>query len=142
MAMNVGLATWRDVTGRVLLVVNSVADRKAEVTNVLEAVLADRPSESVHVVAPALWEPVLAAAGWPAERTLFALDANGSDLEMNYFLESPHTLQWIVAKEFDVVLGSAPHSMYNEEVKEVFEWRVGLVIGRGRFVAHMLPKPY
>ena len=73
---------------------------------------------------------------------LAASNAAGDDLELNYYLESPAALQWILNRQCAVVVGSAPHNLYNEEVKYIFERRVALFLGAGRFLAHTLPNPY
>ena len=63
-------------------------------------------------------------------------------LELNYFLESAVALQWILGHQFTAVIGSAAHSLHNDEVKDVFERRVALFLGSSVFLAHALPRRY
>jgi hypothetical protein len=137
------ISTWSELgrrTGNVLLVVNSEPGAEGEVDAALAhlSACADAP----HVIAPSAWRRRLVAGGVAVDRAMYARDLDGSDVEINYFLETTPALQWIESKRFALVAGSAPHSMYNEEVKEIFEQRVALFLGDGVFVAHSLPQPY
>jgi hypothetical protein len=73
---------------------------------------------------------------------LSAVDGTGADLELNYFLETPPALAWTLPKRFTLVAGTAPHGLYNEEVKSIFEFRVCLFLRDGLFIAHALPEEY
>lgn len=129
------------MAGRTLVAVNSPPDRPEELAAVLERL--DRAAASdVHVIAPLPWRAWLDARGWPADRVLFAADSAGRPIELNFFLEQLDALHWIVAREFAVVVCTAPHSLYNDEIKDTLERRVALFLGAGRFVTHTLPQPY
>jgi hypothetical protein len=94
----------------------------------------------VFVVAAPAWAPWLETRGLARDAVLLAADANGQALELNYFLESPNAGMWIRTRRFDFVTGSVPHSLYNEEIKTIFEERLAAFVGGGRrFIAHTLP---
>jgi hypothetical protein len=138
-----GISTWSELdrrSGNVLLIVNSAsgADSEVEASSTHLAACGD----VLHVIAPSSWRRWFDARGVSAERVRYTRDCDGSEVELNYFLETMPALRWIESKRFALVAGSAPHSMYNEEVKEIFEQRVTLFLGQGLFVAHALPQPY
>ncbi len=140
-----GLATWNDVAaidGNVLLIINSPAGDERAFGRVLDELEGRVLPERLHIVAASDWHGWLRNRGWSDARVLFSADAAGRELELNYFLESPAALRWIVTRQFSAVVGSAPHNLYNEEVKDIFERRVGIFLGGGRFLAHTLPQPY
>jgi hypothetical protein len=140
-----GMITWPDIATvdrNVLLIVNSPAGDQQAVSHVLDALEARVPPARVHVIATPAWDRWLKARGWSDARVLFSTDSAGRELEVNYFLESLEALRWIVAKRFAIVLGSAAHNLYNEEVKELFEQRVGIFLGDSVFLAHTLPEPH
>lgn len=140
-----GLTTWQDVAsidGNVLLIVNSPDGDEAAVGLVLETLEQRVPPARLHIIATAAWTPWLAARNWPGDRLLVGADAAGRHVELNYFLESADALRWIAAGRFAAVIGSAPHNLYNEEIKDTFEHRIGIVMGTARFLTHTLPAPY
>ena len=65
-----------------------------------------------------------------------------SELELNYFLESERALQWIAKLEPRTIIGTAPHSLYNSEVKSIFELRVCVFLSGAALLAHTLPGKY
>ena len=137
------ISTWSELgrrSGNVLLVVNSPDGAEGEVAAVCGRLAAC--GDVLHVIAPWSWRRCLTAHGITGERAMYARDCDGSEVELNYFLETMPALRWIESKQFALVAGSAPHSMYNEEVKEIFEQRAALFLGHGLFVAHALPQPY
>src|SRR5262245_35098756 len=143
--MKTGLITWRElpsIGGNVLVIINSAVGDEGEVAALVERLAERAPSGAMHAIAAQVWQPWLTARNWAASRVLFTTDVNGQELELNYFLETPEALQWILERRFAAVAGSLPHSQYNDEVKEVFERRVGLFLGRARFLAHALPTPF
>ena len=137
-AVTIGVGGWDDVSGRVLLVVNSPIDRVNDVAAVL-----DRLSHAdMCVIAPHEWRPTLEARALEPGRIRYAQNSVGDPTELNYFLEQVETIDWILQQRFDFVAGSVPHSLYNEEIKGPLEIRVGVFLGDGRFIAHALPGPF
>lgn len=137
------VSTWEELgrrSGNVLLVVNSADGAEAEVGDACDRLAAC--GDALHVIAPWRWRHWMRARGIGRDRALYARDCDGSEVEINYFLESMPALGWIDARRFALTAGSAPHNLYNEEVKEIFEQRAALFVGRGLFVAHALPQPY
>jgi hypothetical protein len=143
--MKTGLFTWRElgqIDGNVLLIINSTHD-EAEAVEALFATVTDRVSAAaLHVIAPASWQTWLDRRGLPSDRILLALDDEGREVELNHFLESPVVVRWAGPKRFRCSVGTEAHSVYNEEVKEIFEQRAMLLMGDGRFLAQTLPNPY
>jgi hypothetical protein len=140
-----GVFTWNQlppVAGNVLVVVNSADDEAENVEELLAAFESHLPSAVVHVIATRTWTGWLDARGIPAGRVLIATDEEGRDVELNHFLESPAAVLWCVPRQFQWVIGTEAHSVYNEEVKAIFEQRIVLLLGEGRFLAHTLPNPY
>lgn len=140
-----GVTTWPALArleGDVLGIINSPAGDELAVWNMFDAIDRCVSPGRLHVIATPAWQPWLRERGCSEPRVLFSADAAGRELELNGFLESPEALRWILSRRFAVILGSAPHSLYNEEVKDTFEQRVAIVLGTGRFLAHALPKPY
>ena len=136
-----GISNWTELSGRVLVVVNSTLARTDEVAGVFARVR-ERASAPLRIIAPGAWRPWLESQGLINGDVLFALDSAGVELELNYFLEQIDTLHWITSAPPDLILGTAPHSLYNDEIKSVFEQRVALCLGEGRLVAHAWPSPY
>jgi hypothetical protein len=137
------VTTWADLElapGNVLLIINSRDGEDAEVAAVLDCLTAR--GAAVHVIAPISWHEFLSVRGIEAERLLFAVDPGRQHLELNFFLESARSLEWIRSRQFRIVTGSAPHGLYNEEVKRIFEERVCLFLRAGVFAAHTLPHQY
>ncbi|MCU1385423.1 MAG: hypothetical protein JWL71_4120 [Acidobacteria bacterium] len=140
----VGVTTWPELRlppGNVLLIVNSgVEDRTplAALCDRLEHVVT---RDRLHAIASRSTCEWLSTRGWLRERVLHAHGDSGP-LEMNYFLESPPALQWILARKFASAIGSEAHSLYNEQVQSLFEQRVALFLGVGLLLAHTLPHPY
>jgi hypothetical protein len=143
--MKTGLFTWSElepIDGNVLLVINSAPD-EAEAVEALFATLAGRVSPAVlHVIAPPDWQAWLDRRGFSSGHVLLALDDEGREVELTHFLESPAAVLWIGPKRFRCIVGTEAHSVYNEEVKAIFEQRVLLLMGDGRFLAQTLPNPY
>jgi hypothetical protein len=141
--VTVGLTTWRDAGGPAaagLLIVNSDAGAYPEVERALE-----RFSPLVNVlcvVAPRSWRDWLRQRGIADDRQLLATDADDNELELNYFLGSAEVLEWTTLHSFDLIAGTSPHNLYNEEVKRIFEQRVAVFLTRGRLIAHTLPEDY
>lgn len=128
--------------GGILVLVNSTEDEAASL-DLLFARLAPRMARSeVYVIAEPAWAPRLEALGFDHDHFLPAADAQGERLELNHFLESSAAGNWIREKVWAFCVGSAPHSLYNEEVKELFEQRLALYVGRRRLLAHTLPADY
>ncbi len=144
-AVTAGVATWRTLSpldGNVLLIVNSPHGDEHEVSMALDAVERCAARTRLHIIATAAWQPWLSDRGASSDRVLYSIDAAGDELELNYFLETSTAVRWIVGKQFTAIVGSAPHNLYNEEVKGIFERRIGAILGAGRFLAHTLPEPY
>ena len=140
-----GLTTWPSLAaldGDVLVIINSPAGDEQAVSNLFDAIAPRVPAARLHVIAMPGWQRWLRDRGGADVRVLFSADAAGRELELNSFLESRDALGWILARRFAVIVGSAPHSLYNEEVKDTFEQRVAIVLRTGRFLAHALPAPY
>ena len=143
--MTPGVFTWSEfppVSGNVLVVINSADHDTATVEALLAAMERHQPSAILHVIATPAWKPWLDTRGIAAERVLIATDEDGRPVELNHFLESPAALLWTVPRQFSCITGTDAHSVYNEEVKDIFEQRVLLLLGDGRFLAHTLPNPY
>jgi hypothetical protein len=140
-----GIATWEQLgpsDGDVLLIINSLPGDTSAVALAVSALTRFASLAALHVVADPWWGPWLSASGLPDTRVCLAAGDNGQSIELNHFLESPAAVLWIVPRQFRVIAGSAAHNLHNEEVKEIFEQRVSLLIGDGRFLAHALPHPY
>lgn len=143
--MRSGLITWPDVAevgGPVLMIVNSPDGDERAVSAVFDALEGRVPPARLHVIATPVWHRWLCERGWADARVLFSADARGAELELNYFLESSDALHWIASKKFTLVLGSAAQSLYNEEVKEIFERQVAVFLGDAVFLTHTLPEAY
>lgn len=136
-----GIGQWSDIRGRVLVLANSPVD-SAEADAVVDH-LGNQPAvASVSVIAPLGLCERLGARGITAGDLLAAADRQGRDLEFNFFLEQFEARQWILERRCDVVLCTAGHSLYNEEVKHALELRVAAFMGASQFVTHALPSPY
>jgi hypothetical protein len=143
--MTPGVSTWEQlepVDGNLLVVVNSKDDDRDGADALLTVLERRQPSAIVHAIAASVWRPWLERRGLAADRLLIAEDEDGRDVELNHFLESPAAILWSVPKQFRCITGTEPHSVYNEEVKDIFERRVLLLLGDGRFLAHTLPNAY
>jgi hypothetical protein len=141
----IGVATWQEVAGidgNVLLIVNSPAGDVQEVGRVFDALAERVPPARLHVIATAGWSAWLSERGWSDDRVLLGADTADGELELNYFLETAEALRWTGTGRFAAIIGSAPHNLYNEEIKDTFEQRVGVILGAGRFLTHTLPEPY
>jgi len=135
-----GIATWDDVgpiAGHVLLIVNSALGDTKSVDQIVDTLILRTNARDLFVVAAPRWKRHLTAKGLRRSQILTT-----RDLELNFFLQTRKALKWLVRKRFAVVVGSAAHSRYNEEVKDIFEQRVAAFLGNGRFLAHALPNPY
>ena len=133
-------ATWEELAslaGNALVIINSPDHDQDASGWAIDRVAA--LGAAVHVIAPGSWKAWLAARGLPDDQVLLSVDGAGANLELNYFLESPTAVAWIVPKHFAAVVGSAPHGRHNEEVKIQFEERVGMFLRDGLFLAHALP---
>ena len=143
--MTPGITTWEDLGplhGRVLAILNSPADDLPAAAALFDRLQAHADACDLHVIAGPEWWQLLKARHVPEDRVLFSVDAGGTSLELNHFLESPTVMPWAARRRFDVVVGSAPHAVYNEEVKGIFERRLTLLVGTGLYLAHTLPNPY
>jgi hypothetical protein len=143
--MNFGITTWSELgscEGNILLIVNSGQEDRDSVALVLDHLKLVTGPAALHVIAERSWGPWLGERGLPEACVRLSIDDEGRPLEINHFLESPAGVLWTVPRQFRVIVGSAPHSLYNEEIKEIFEQRVCLLIGDGRFITHALPLPY
>jgi hypothetical protein len=125
----------------VLLIVNSDPAREDEVATVLDALEPVVPLPKLRVIATSNWTGLLRARGIRAAQTL-TTRVGHEELELNYFLENEKALQWIAQQELRTIVGSSPHSLYNEEVKEIFELRVTMFMSGSTFLAHTLPAKY
>ena len=139
--MTRGISSWEAISGRSLVIVNSPPEQGDAVAGVLGA-LQSRTANGLSIIAPQSWRPQLLELGFDGDEVLYAASDDGQDYELNFFLEQLGTLHWILSRQFACVIGTAPHSFYNEEVKDTLEQRVALFLGRGTFVAHAWPKPY
>jgi hypothetical protein len=140
--VNVGFATWddvRDVRGAVLLVVNSLPGHDTEVVAAFDA-MRELTLGALHVIAPPTAREQMAACGVADDQVHYSVDQHGRELEVNHFLEMPNILAWAAEQRFELIAGTAPHSLYNDEIKPIFEQRVALLLRIGRFVAHALPE--
>jgi hypothetical protein len=141
----IGVATWQElagIDGNVLLIVNSPAADVHAVERVFDALAERVPPSRLHVIATAGWSGWLSKRGWSDDRVLLGADTADGELELNYFLETAEALRWTGTGRFAAIIGSAPHNLYNEEIKDTFEQRVGVILGAGRFLTHTLPQPY
>ncbi len=135
--------TWWDglepIPGRALLIVNSLPGRADEVSAAYREM--DRlAGDALHIVAPISWrEWITERSSVVGDRLLFAVDEQGRELELNYFLETA-AFEWISSKSFAVITGTAPHSLYNDTVHSILEQRVALLLRDGAFLAHALPE--
>lgn len=139
--MTRGIGSWDAISGRSLVIVNSPPEHGEAVAGVLRA-LQSRAADGLSIIAPRSWRPLLLDLGCDGDEVLYAVREDGQDYELNFFLEQLGTLHWILSRQFSCVIGTAPHSLYNEEVKDTLEQRVALFLGRGTFVAHAWPKPF
>jgi hypothetical protein len=140
-----GLLKWSEmppVDGNVLVIVNSPDGAEGAAGELLDRVVSCVPASALHVIATSRWRQWLASRGIADDRILISADVSGFDLELNYFLERAEALHWIATHQFRMVVGTAAHSLYNEEIKDIFEYRVALFLGSGLFLAHALPHPF
>ena len=129
--MTTGIATWDDVgpiAGHVLLIVNSALGDTKSVDQIVDTLILRTNARDLFVVAAPRWKRHLTAKGLRRSQILTT-----RDLELNFFLQTRKALKWLVRKRFAVVVGSAAHSRYNEEVKDIFEQRVAAFLGSGQF---------
>lgn len=143
--MSPGITTWDDLPpfgGNVLMIVNSSADHVAEVEDAYRHVRRLAPAASLFVICERPWGERLLAMGVIPGHIIVTTDAGGADLELNHFLESPGTVRWALQHHFRAIVGTAPHSLYNEEVKLTFEQSVSLLSHDACFLAHALPQPF
>jgi hypothetical protein len=140
--MTPGFTTWDAldrIDGAVLLIVDSPIDRGSYVAAVIDEFEA-RARGGFYVVAPSSWREWLSRSKVPAANIRFAVDSQGRDLELIYFLETPEAIKWVCDRRFALVAGAEPHSLYNDEVKALLEQRVALLIGDGYLLTHALPE--
>lgn len=143
--MTAALKTWSElgtIDGSALLIVNVAPGDELHVDEALRALSALVAADALHVIAPQAWQPWFGERGQPADRLLMCLDADGREVELTHFLHTSIALTWMASRQFQVVMGAQPHKLHNEEVQALFEQRVSLFLGRGRFLAHTLPDPY
>ena len=143
--MRRGIATWEEIgpiAGHVLLIVNSAPGDTKAVDQIFDMLIPRIHARDLFVVAEPSWQRDLVARGVRRSQILTAYDHSCGDLELNFFLQTRKAIKSLVRKRFAVVVGSAAHSSYNEEVKDIFEQRVAAFLGNGRFIAHALPNPY
>jgi hypothetical protein len=139
------LTTWEqlgDIEENVLLVVNSPADDVVAVDAALEELKRRVKPSALHAIAPSFWTQRLTEQGFTADRVLVSRHADVVDLELMFFLESSTALLWVARRQFKYVVGSVPHSLYNDEIKTIFEQRVAVLLGQSLFLAQTLPNPY
>ena len=140
--MTPGYAQWEHlerIDGNVLLVVNSLPGRDDELARAHQAVHA-LAGPTLHIIAPPHFRDWIAAhAAVSPGRLLFSVDEQRRELELNYFLETV-AFEWVSSKQFSLVAGTAPHSLYNDTVHTIFEQRVALLLRDGMFLAHALPE--
>ena len=143
--MTPGITTWDEIgclNGPVLAIINSPADDQQAVATLFDRLRESAAGCALHVIAGREWRGWLEARHVPDDRVLVSVDASGTGLELNHFLDSPTVTMWTAARRFEQVIGSAPSAVYNDEVKDIFERRLTLLIGDGRYLAHTLPNPY
>jgi len=137
-----GFTTWDaldHIDGAALLIIDSPANREPYVAAVVNE-LAARARGGLYVIAPSSWRDWLKTSKVPDGHVRFAVDSQGRDLELIYFLETPEAIAWVCDRRFAVVVGAEPHSLYNDEVKPLLEQRLALLIGDGCLLTHALPE--
>ena len=122
----------------VLLIVNSSAEHAHDVASTMQALTAVVSPHDLRVIAPTAYAGRVEGAGVAREHIRPAT-VHGAELELNFFLEHAHAFEWVARQRPRTVLGTAPHSLYNEEVKDLFESRVLMFLGSATFLAHALP---
>lgn len=143
--MTTGVTTWDELgrlDGDVLAIVTSPAGDRGAVDALFDELARRVPVSAIHVIAEPAWRARLSDRGISDDRMLLTTDDQGREIELNHFLETPAVVRWAVSRGFGTILGSAAHSQYNEEVKDILEQRVCLLLGDGCFLAHTLPGPY
>jgi hypothetical protein len=125
----------------VLLIINSEPDDLSSVERILEALRKVVLVEDLWVIASSDWQGYLVNKGISIEQILLTRIQH-EDLELNYFLESPLAINWIIRRKPQFIIGSVAHNVYNEEVKEILEKRVCFFLGQSFFIAHSLPLEY
>jgi hypothetical protein len=140
-----GITTWEELgrlSGRVLAILNSPVEDQPTAAALFDELQGPAGACDLHVIAGPEWRQWLKARNVPDDHLLFSVDATGTSLELNHFLESPAAMVWAAQRRFDAAVGSAAHALYNDEVKEIFERRLPLLVGAGRYLAHTLPNRY
>ena len=143
--MTSGITTWDDLGrlgGNVLAILNSPLQDEHGVATLFDELERRVLAGRLHVIASPGWRDWLGARGVSGEGLLLTVDDGGGELELNHFLETPTAVLWITHKQFAFVVGAASYAVYNDEVKEIFERRLTVLLGSGRFLAHTLPNPY
>jgi hypothetical protein len=139
-----GCTTW-DALGRVrtpvLLIVNSRPADVPEIEAAITALTTVAAVRDLRVVAPVAAVPLVGRLGVVSEHIRPAT-VHGAELELNFFLEHEQAFEWVARHRPATFMGTAPHSLYNEEVKEIFESRVLMFLGGGTLLAHVLPAPF
>lgn len=140
--MTQGRTTWAALVppdGAALLVVNSAEGDEDQVSAALDALGGVIDISQLYVIAGSRWREWLRGRAVPAQRTLFAADEEGRDVEVYHFLLSSRAIGWIGAARVRTFMGTMPHDVLNEVVHDALEWQVCLLIGDGRLIAHSLP---
>ncbi len=143
--MTPGVSTWEQLgpaTGNLLLIVNSTDGNAGEVRDVVSRVRQMAPDAAIFAIVTPQWRTSLIEQGIGPDRILDSADAAGVELELNHFMESPAAVSWTLAREFCTIVGTAAHSLYNEEIKHEFERNICLLSRDAVFVAHALPAPF
>lgn len=143
--MTPGVSTWEQLgsaTGNLLLIVNSADGNPGAARDVVSRVRQLAPDAAIYAIATPQWRTSLVEHGIEPDRILDSADAAGVELELNHFLQSPAAVSWALAREFRAIVGTAAHSLYNEEIKHEFERNICLLSRDAVFITHALPAPF
>ena len=125
----------------VLLVLNSAPNAQGEIAQIIERLAALTSVDELRVIGPSALQKDVQQLG-VRKRHYLPARVGRDDLELYYFLETPPALRWIAELAPKTVVGSSPHNMYNEEVKDLFEMRVAAILHEAVLLAHSLPNAY
>lgn len=143
--MKLGVSRWDELgslDGNVLVFVNSHPVETERVEAFFAQLASVVAPAHTFVVAEPEWQPLLSRLNLVGGNILLAADSAGARLELTHFLQTPIVMQWAIPRQFRLIVGTAAHSLYNEEVKNLLEERMLLVNDGAWFMAHALPSPY
>jgi len=140
------ITTWSKfrlgIDDKLLLICNSPVQELSNVSFLLEHLEKIIPQDRIYVVANSSWKEYFVENKSISEQRILFTCVDSQELELNFFLENYKFLQWLDSIRPEFVIGSVAHSLYNDEVKYIFEQKISFCLRQGTFIAHTLPQEY